>query len=124
MKTIPLFQRNMTDFVEPLNYRNPRRYENYMAIVKGLDPEGEEERTYLNKLNGEDLFFNAKDVKAYDIIIACCWDNYKRRKRKSYYIVLDITDDQMTLDDGHTTYLKTVKALKELRNELQNEETI
>ena len=115
MKTIPLFQRNMTDYVEPLNYRNPRRYENYMAIVKGLDPEGEEERTYLNKLNGEDLFFNAKDVKAYDILIACCWDSYKSRKRKSYYVVLDINDDQMTVDDGHTTYLKAVKALKEIK---------
>lgn len=120
MITIPLFQRNMTDYVEPLNYRNYKRYENYMAIVNGLDSEGKEERTYLNRLDEEDLFFNAKDVKAYDIIIACCWDNYKRRKSKSYYIVLDINDDQMTLDNGHTTYLKTVKALKELRNELQN----
>lgn len=117
MIKIQLYQRNMTETIEPLNYSNCKRYDNYMAIVYGLDSEGKEVRTYLREIGDPDMYFNTKDVKAGDILIACCWDNYKRRSHKCYYIVQEINNDEMTIDDGHTTYLKTVKSLKELSNE-------
>ena len=112
MNTIELFQRNIAECLEPLNYSNRKKYNNYMAIINGLNSDGTEDRTYLRELD-DDLYFNVKDVKKGDIIVASSWNRYKNRQEKCYYIVLDITDDEMTIDDGHTTYRKAVKALRE-----------
>ena len=95
-----------------LNYSNCKKYNNYMAIINGLNSDGTEDRTYLRELD-DDLYFNAKDVKKGDIIVASCWNRYKGRQEKCYYIVLDINDDEMTIDDGHSTYRKAFKALYE-----------
>ena len=46
MIKVQLFQGNMTETVEPLNYSNCKRYDNYMAIVHRLDSEGKEEPTF------------------------------------------------------------------------------
>ena len=112
MTKVELFQKNIAERIEPLNYSNRKKYNNYMAIINGLNSDGTEDRTYLRELD-DDLYFNAKDVKKGDIIVASCWNRYKNRQEKCYYIVLDITDSEMTIDDGHTTYRKAVKALSE-----------
>ena len=112
MRVINLFKRNIAEYLEPLNYSNPKKYKNYMAIINGLNDDGTENRTYLRELY-DDLYFNAKDVKKGDIIVASCWNRYKPRQEKCYYIVLDINDEEMKIDDGHSTYRKAVKALAE-----------
>ena len=53
-----------------------------------------------------------REIKKGDIIVASCWNRYKNRQEKCYYIVIDINDNEMTIDDGHTTYRKAVKALQ------------
>lgn len=112
MIKVELFHRNIVECIEPLDYSNTKKFSNYMAIINRLNDDGTENRTYLPELNG-DLYFNVKDVKKGDILVASCWNKYKKRQNKCYYIVLEINDDEMTIDDGHTTYRKAVKALAE-----------
>lgn len=105
MKTISLFQGNIVDYISPLDYSNPKRYHNYMAIIEGLSADGKEIRTYLREMTG-DLYFNTNGVKAGDILKVNCWDERKSRQYTKYYNVININDECLTLDDGHSTYRK------------------
>lgn len=93
---------------------NPKRDFNWAAKTR-LNPEtGDEDRVYLKE--GEDLFWNVKDVKAGDILVFGLHDRYKPRyNKKAYYRVIDINEERMILlsdDDekGFTTIRKAMRA--------------
>lgn len=113
---IDLFQNWLCENVEPCNWNNSKRYNNYLAKIV-MNEKGEEARTFMPISNESDLYFNVRDLTPKDIVVASCWDRYKGRQYKHYYIVVNKTDDSIMLEgerDGvdYTTYLKTFKSLQ------------
>ena len=115
MMQIELFQNWMCDNVEPCNWSNDKRYKNYLAKVE-MDAEGEEKCEYLPSSKQSDLYFNVSSLNTNDIVVASCWDAYKHRQRKHYYIVIEKNADGIILDggkdDSYTTYRKAYKGIK------------
>ena len=109
MVEIPLFKSWAEDNIEPCTWER-KKYKNYCAVVT-LNDDGKEERTYFEISKERDLFFQFKDVKVGDIIVASCWNVYKCRQSKLYYIVEKITADIVQLSDPYTTYRKAYKSL-------------
>lgn len=117
---IELFEGWLTANLEPCYWGNMRRYENYMAIINGMDDEGKEIRTFLQMSKESDLYFHTKGVNVWDIIVASNWDTRHHRQTKRYYIVRDITDERITLQgEGDmgllTTYRKAKKTLDKIK---------
>lgn len=112
---VPLFNSWMEDSVEPCDWRNWKRFENYFASVT-MNEEGKEDRIYMPESSERDLFFCVKDLHEGDIAVASRWDKRKSRQRKNYYIVLSKTTTELILCSGYgdidfSTYRKTFKVL-------------
>lgn len=93
---------------------NPKRDFNWAAKTTLNLETGDEDRVYLKE--GEELYWNVKDVKSGDILVFGLHDRYKPRyNKKAYYRVIEITDDKLVLlsdDDGKgfTTIRKALRA--------------
>ena len=94
------------------DWSNRNRYSNWMAIVT-RDENGMENRDYLTKSKNSDEFFNLAPVREGDILSAGCYDTRKSRGvKRSYYAVLEKSDDTIALGE-YTTYRKAKKGLLE-----------
>lgn len=113
--TLPLFNGWSEDNLEPNDWSNPKRYNNYVATTV-MDGDGKEQRVYLDESKESDLYFNFSKANVGDIIIASCWDERKYRQSKRYYIVEAKDEKEIVLayadDEGNifTTYRKAAKA--------------
>lgn len=119
MRKINLFKNWMTESLFPCDYSNLKRYKNYLAKVS-VNDEGLTSKEFMAQSKESDLFFNVAPLKVGDIVVANCWDSYKRRQYNHYYVVTEITSDYITFcgvydNNQLTTYLKAYKALKLMR---------
>lgn len=106
--TIELYENWITECLDGWNYSNPKRYHNYLAIVR-KDDEGNYNYEWLNESKSDDEYFNVHNVNVGDVLMAGCKDTRKNRGwGKWFYRVIEKDDCHMTLLKD-TTYLKVKK---------------
>lgn len=112
MIIISLFMSSWTEEnIYPHDWSKPQRYKNYLAVTS-IGSHGKIIRDFLEKSRDHDLYFNVDSVQVGNILLASCWDWYKHRQYKRYWLVIEKTKDQMTLE-GFSTYRKAYKAWEE-----------
>ena len=115
MIILSLFEGWICERIYPCDKSNRNKYSNYVAVINGYE-DGVENRTYLKESKDADLWFYAAKLEQFDIVVASCWQNYKRRQVKQYYIVHSISETELCLYctalDGEnlSTYRKAKKA--------------
>lgn len=109
MDKISLFKGWMEDNISPCDFSNNKKYHNYLASVS-LDNDGNETRNYADISDESDLYFNVSKFKVGDIVVANCFDKYKKRTSKTYYIIIAKDTESITFSDGYNTYRQAYKA--------------
>lgn len=109
METISLFKGWMEDNISPCDFSNDKKYHNYLAVVS-LDDDGNETRKYCDISDESDLYFNVSNLNVGDIVVVGCFNKYKKRTCKKYYIIIAKDTESITFSDEYTTYRKAYKA--------------
>lgn len=109
MEKISLFKGWMEDNISPCDFSNDKKYHNYLAVVS-LDDDGNETRKYCDISDESDLYFNVSNLNVGDIVVVGCFNKYKKRTVKKYYIIIAKDTESITFSDEYTTYRKAYKA--------------
>lgn len=107
MKKITLFHNWTEDNLYPHDWSNRSRYKNYLARTS-MGQHGKILKDFLEPSKDNDLYFNVANVESGCILLASCWDSRKNRQYKTYWLVIERTDEYIGLID-YSTYRSACK---------------
>ena len=111
MKNFKITNYFVSEYIKPIDTYSPN-HTNLLKKVLRIDNEGNEVSTSLQRDGKKG--YNLKGVEKYNIIKAVRYDKVNKTSQQTYYIVMNLTPDCLTLDEGHKNYRDAKNAQEEI----------